>query len=180
MAARLRLPLKLSRVWLVARVLVILVVSYADLITDIGMLFEYNANGNHNALAASACFLGLGWVIHLYFAYLQNKGRGTSVVCKEILVAATFTAPAVATYRFVVGEVEKEEEDCGNQQPDNSNNSALYIPASLVYSFVKMVELVFESVPESILQASNLMTSDAHQVTPFSVLSLASSIFAAG
>lgn len=174
-AVRLRLPLRLSRVRLVTRVLVILVVAYVDLITDIGMLFEYNADGNHDALAASACFLGLGWVMHVYFAYLQTQGRNTSIVCKEILMAATFTAPAVSTYRFIVGGAEEEE-----KEEDGDSSKQFGMSSVFPYMFIKVIELSFESVPESILQASNLMKNDARKVTPFSILSMASSILAAG
>ena len=47
------------------------------------------------------------------------------------------------------------------------------------YAFVKLVELVFESVPESILQASVLMTSEAEDVTVLSMFSVVSSMLAA-
>eukprot|EP00618_Florenciella_parvula_P033767 CAMPEP_0119475442 /NCGR_PEP_ID=MMETSP1344-20130328/6334_1 /TAXON_ID=236787 /ORGANISM="Florenciella parvula, Strain CCMP2471" /LENGTH=158 /DNA_ID=CAMNT_0007508973 /DNA_START=160 /DNA_END=633 /DNA_ORIENTATION=- len=57
LALKLRLPLKLSRFRLVARVVVILVISQVDLVTDLLMLVQYSHDGRAWAFAASACFL---------------------------------------------------------------------------------------------------------------------------
>ena len=47
------------------------------------------------------------------------------------------------------------------------------------YVGVKAIELLFESIPESILQASVLMTSEAEDVTMLSMISVVSSMLAA-
>jgi len=45
---------------------------------------------------------------------------------------------------------------------------------------IKIVELVFESIPESVLQASILMISETQDVTMLSIFSVASSMLATG
>ena len=93
-----------------ARVSVILAISYTDLVTNVMMLFQYQEQGAINALVASACFIGIGWLAHMYYAFHRCHGAGRATVAWEMLIAATFMAPAVATYRFVVGVEEHEHE----------------------------------------------------------------------
>ena len=87
-----------------------MLISYLDLATDILMLREYaNKPESHWALVASSCFLFLGWALHIFCAWFSHAGRGLRVIGWEILIAATYMAPAVGTYRFIVGaEMDKE------------------------------------------------------------------------
>jgi len=167
---QLRLPLKLSRFRLVAKVLVILAVSQVDLVTDLLMLVEYSRQADREgAFVASACIMGLGWLAHIGMAFWSNTGRSASAVAREVLIAATFVAPVVGTYRFVVG-AELDENSTANMTP------------LLMYVFVKGIELIFESIPESILQASVLLQSEAGDgaMSTLSVVSFAASLLAAG
>ena len=166
LAATLRYPLKLSRWRMVGRVMGILIISYADIVTDVLMLLQYSRS-NMGAFVASATFLGLGLLLHAFRAYLMNAGRGARAIAWEILLAATFMAPAVATYRFVVGE-----------EPDKNRTTVL--EPVFMYALVKMVELLGESIPECVLQASVLLSSDLADVTYLSVISFAGSLLAAG
>ena len=135
-AAKLRLPLKLSRFRLVARVLVILAISYVDLFTDGLMLSEYLRTGERGAFAASAACLGCSWLIHVWLAYYLNAGRGAGVVVREMLLAAVYLAPVVGTYRFIVG-TEDEDED------EEEHGAGAKIDPVVVYSGVKSIEVRF-------------------------------------
>jgi len=169
LAEKLRLPLKLSRWRLVMRVLVILAISQVDLATDLLMLVQYSHDGNEGALVASACILGTGWLAHIWTALNHSTGRGTKAIVHELLIAATFLAPVVGTYRFVVG-AELDENS-------NANVDPLFL-----YAYIKGIELVFESIPESILQVSVLLQSESggEAVSSLSVASFAVSLLAAG
>ena len=68
--------------------------------------------------------------------------------------------------------------DDEDDEEDDDVKSGISI--TWAYAFIKLIELIFESIPESILQGSVLMMSDEGTITPFNVLSLASSILAAG
>eukprot|EP00620_Florenciella_sp_RCC1587_P004656 CAMPEP_0182601048 /NCGR_PEP_ID=MMETSP1324-20130603/91289_1 /TAXON_ID=236786 /ORGANISM="Florenciella sp., Strain RCC1587" /LENGTH=832 /DNA_ID=CAMNT_0024818957 /DNA_START=193 /DNA_END=2691 /DNA_ORIENTATION=+ len=170
LAMKLRFPLKLSRFRLVAKVLVILAVSQVDLVTDLLMLVEYSRQADREgALVASACIMGLGWLVHVGIAFWSNTGCSASAVAREVLIAATFLAPVVGTYRFAVG-AELDE-----------NRTAILTPLWM-YLLVKLIELVFESIPESILQASVLLQSEAgdRAMSSLSIVSFAASLLAAG
>jgi hypothetical protein len=101
----------------------------------------------------------------VFVAYIVNTGRGARAIAWEIVLAATCMAPAVATYRFVVGA--------------EVGQGALIEPV-FVYAMVKMVELGGESIPESVLQASVLLNADKADVTYLSIISFAGSLLAAG
>ena len=165
-ASTLRYPLKLSRWRMIVRVVGILIISYVDIITDVLMLVQYSrSKSTEGAFVASAIFLSSGLLIHVLVAYLVNVGRGARAIAWEIVLAATFMAPAVATYRFVVGA--------------EMGESAFLEPV-FVYAMVKMVELVGETIPESVLQASVLLNADTADVTYLSIVSFAGSLLAAG
>ena len=73
------------------------------------MLIQYSQQKEHAwAFAASACFLGLGWAVHVLVAWFLSTGRGAPEVAWEVLIAATFMAPVVGTYRFIIG-TERDE-----------------------------------------------------------------------
>ena len=83
--------------------LVILAVSQVDLVTDLLMIVEYSRQADREgAFVASACIMGLGWLVHVATAIWSNTGRSASAVAQEVLIAATFLAPVVGTYRFVL------------------------------------------------------------------------------
>mmetsp|Transcript_15548 Transcript_15548/g.36164 ORF Transcript_15548/g.36164 Transcript_15548/m.36164 type:complete len:886 (-) Transcript_15548:66-2723(-) len=168
LAEKLRLPLKLSRWRLVMRVLVILAISQVDLATDLLMLVQYSHDGNEGALVASACILGTGWLAHIWTALNHSTGRGTKAIVHELLIAATFLAPVVGTYRFIVGA-------------EVGEGTSMLEPL-FVYAVIKAIELVFESIPESILQVSVLLQSESggEAVSSLSVASFAVSLLAAG
>ena len=147
---------------------VILVMSQVDLVTDLLMLVQYSNDGRTWAFAASTCFLGLGWAMHLAFAWFTNAGRDAKEIAREVLIAATFLAPVVGTYRFVVGA-------------DVEDSASLFDPV-LTYVIVKVVELAFESIPESVLQVAVLLQTEADDgaVSGLSVASFVVSLLAAG
>ena len=55
----------------------------------------------------------MGWLIHVLVAYIFNSGRGVSTIAREMVIAGTFMAPVVNSYRFVVGGVEEQDETDG-------------------------------------------------------------------
>ena len=64
--------------------LVILVISQVDLVTDLLMLVEYSREADREgAFVASACIMVLGWLVHIFFAFTANTGRSASAIAVD-------------------------------------------------------------------------------------------------
>ena len=107
--------------------------------------------------------MGVGWLTHIFFAFTTNKGRSASAVAREMLIAATFLVPVVGTYRLVVG-AELDE------------NSTFIAKPIFLYLGIKMNELVFESIPESIIQILGLLNASSGDIQTIQIVGVLSSI----
>ena len=76
----------------------------------------------------------------------------------------------------------EQRRPCSHSKSTTHPPYLLNPPTALLtkYAVIKGTELIFESIPESILQASILMNSSAQDVTALSIFSVASSMLAAG
>ena len=134
------------------------------------MIYEYHEEGKtdpeqHHWMRLSISFIAVSIIFQVAIALLNSHGSEIKVMLKEIFLAATLLAPMVHGYRFWVGA----EAPAGSEAQ---------LGPVVMLAFTKMVELVFESLPEACLQTSTVMVLANVQFLHW--ISLASSIISAG
>ena len=141
-----------------------LLLSYADLFSDV-YLAVINLHGSHPGFAyASFAAIGLSLLSQAFVTKTLNKVAWFS---KEVLCALLGLGPVLAAYRCVFMKPELHEKA--------SRSSLDYV---FLLGFLKSIEVLFESVPETVLQLGLLAADPKGWNSPALLVSLCFSIIA--
>ena len=150
-----RMPVH-SRWGVVFRCTVAVVLSFADLISDIVMIVIYFRQGkNFYAYATIACCL-TSLVLQAFFVILQNR-KSKRLLVRDMLILLTFTKPAWNTYLVCIGR---------ERSPEQVFSPLTEMVAS------KGCELLGESIPGSVIQTYAVLTQTSIRNTRAALLSL--------
>ncbi|GMH97719.1 hypothetical protein TrST_g158 [Triparma strigata] len=153
-------------VGLTVRILSTLLLGYFDVITDIKVALAYHRHGYETRMGNPAYWIAVFIIFTLVAQALGTSQQYRSKSWKECygrsLIALLGGAPlmeGISLWR-------------GREDPD------LLFPPSAMYAGIKGIEVAFESVPESIVQALFLLSlkKDEIQAQPIYIIGLCSSI----
>ena len=159
LAPKIKPSLKLARIGLGVRMLLSMVLTYMDLITDFLVLKEYGEGGEgmRKYLHISIAILAVSTLVNVFAAWIANKKKGTKAIGKGVVVALMQLNPLVHGLNVWRG-VEQSEDDA--------------MPPIFMFLMVRMGELIFEVMPETVLQLFVIYhTKDISWTSTISILS---------
>ena len=159
LAPKIKPSLKLARVGLAARMLLSLALTYVDLITDFLVLKEYGEGGEgmRKYFHISIAILAVSTLWNVFAALIANKKKGTKAVGKGVFIALIQLNPLVHGLNVWRG-VENSEDDV--------------VDPFFMFLAVRMCELLFEVMPETVLQLFVIYhTKDISWTSTISILS---------
>ncbi|GMI27722.1 hypothetical protein TeGR_g375 [Tetraparma gracilis] len=155
--------LKLARWGAGLRLLILLTLCYQDIITDVLVGIQYYKTGQTDASKASFGVLGVAVYFHMGLSYAQNKRKPMRVRAFYMLTAMFMLTPIIESYNVW----------CGKEMTDDE-----LFPAVLLMVATRAIELIVESLPESVLQL-NIALRNVNAVDPVMVFSICSSLASA-
>jgi hypothetical protein len=159
LAPKIKPSLKLARVGLAARMLLSITLTYVDLITDFLVLKEYGEGGEgmRKFFHISIAILAVSTLWNVLGAWTATKKKGTKAVGKGVLIALIQLNPLVHGLNVWRG-VENSEDDV--------------VDPFIMFIMVRMGELIFEVMPETVLQLFVIYhTKDISWTSAISILS---------
>ena len=116
-----------------------LVLTYTDLITDFLVLKEYGEGGEKTRgyFNISIAILAVSTLLNVLVAWIANKKKGAKAIGKGVVLAVMQLNPLVHGLNVWMG-VEQSEDDV--------------IPPFVMFLMVRVGELIFEVMPETVLQ----------------------------
>jgi len=151
-----------SNMGLAKRVTLGALLSIMDMITDAGVINTYRASGKTSEATSLIAMIGSSLAAQLLMTYGQNKKKSKWVILRELAFVVAFLKPAVDAYRVATGYEDKD--------------STVNPLDEMVIG--KMIELAFESVPGSLLQAYMFINSP--EKTMFLLISILISTLTTG
>ncbi|GMH62213.1 hypothetical protein TrST_g5494 [Triparma strigata] len=155
--------LKFARWGATGRVLLVLILTYSDMITDLLVSFEYYNGGNIEGFWLSIGILAFATLAHATVAWAKTLRKGFVTKVKSIIAALCLLSPAIESYDYWRGKL-KEDDDV--------------LEPVLFLVGTRAIELVLESVPESAIQLTIFFKTE--NPTDLMKFSIFSSICAAG
>eukprot|EP00520_Triparma_pacifica_P001364 CAMPEP_0118655510 /NCGR_PEP_ID=MMETSP0785-20121206/12966_1 /TAXON_ID=91992 /ORGANISM="Bolidomonas pacifica, Strain CCMP 1866" /LENGTH=518 /DNA_ID=CAMNT_0006548251 /DNA_START=323 /DNA_END=1875 /DNA_ORIENTATION=- len=139
LAPKIKPSLKMARIGLGSRILLSLVLTYTDVITDFLVLKEYGEGGTKTRkyFQTSGGILIVSTLMNILGAWLANKNKTTAVKLRAMFLALIQLNPLVHGLNAWRG-VKQSEDDT--------------IHPFLIFLMVRIGELIFEVLPESVLQ----------------------------
>jgi len=148
---------KLGRVGLVFRLLLVLFMSYSDMITDVLVIKQYYRDGDMGYFRLALGFMVFTALNHAVFTYINLSRRPLSKSLPRVLASLCLLSPLLDGHAVWSGQ-EKDSDD-------------IFDPLTML-AFTRCVELLGESMPESILQLTILMKTESPTLLQkFSILS---------
>ncbi|GMI58843.1 hypothetical protein TeGR_g8145 [Tetraparma gracilis] len=138
--------LKLARWGAALRLGGLLVMSYQDVATDVLVGKSYYDNGDERSARISFGILGVSVFFHVLINYAQNIKKKAPARILGLVQAALFLTPLVESYNHWTGK---------EQDMDEVTSPIILLILS------RAVELVVESVPESVLQLGIVLDNPA-------------------
>tara|TARA_B110000971_G_scaffold173508_1_gene178512 strand:- start:52 stop:1014 length:963 start_codon:yes stop_codon:yes gene_type:complete len=157
-------PLKLSRNGLMMRLLFSLACSYGDMVTDILMLNFYHTTGDETSFNRSSIILTIAIAMHVVNTILTNTHiKKKRTLALRIVQAFLCLNPAIQTY--------------GKWSGNHREEGAYLSPSGELY-FTKFIEVLFEALPQMVVQLEAMMRAES--LEPLPLASLIFSIITAG
>ena len=156
-------PLKLARNGLGVRLLISLACTYSDMISDLLMLRFYKDTGDHKSYDASLKILIGAMSAHVINSLSQNKHCSLKIRAVRVLQTLFLLNPVVYTFGKWSGKAKEEGAAMNSNQ---------------LLMFTKLIEMIFEALPQLILQVGALMRADSISLLP--VASICLSVATAG
>ena len=136
-----------------------IVLTYMDLITDFLVLKEYGegGEGKRKYFHISIAILAVSTLVNMLAAWIANKNKGAKAIGKGVVLAVMQLNPLVHGLNVWRG-VENSEDDT--------------VPPFLMFLAVRVGELIFEVMPETVLQLFVIYhTKEISWLSVFSILS---------
>lgn len=139
LAPKIKPSLKMARIGLGSRILLSLVLTYTDVITDFFVLKEYGDGGTKTRkyFQTSGGILIVSTLFNILTAWLANKNKTTAVKLRAMFFALVQLNPLVHGLNAWRG-VKTSENDT--------------LDPFVVFLMIRIGELMFEVLPESVLQ----------------------------
>jgi hypothetical protein len=118
--------------------------STLDLFTDLFMIYRYMTTGQQGTATSLAIMVGLCMLGQLLITFIQSRKSPTSVLLKEMLIVLTGVAPGVHAMRVTNAQEQAEH---------------AVLSSDGMLGAMRAYEMVFESIPGSILQCGALLKS---------------------
>ncbi|GMI38455.1 hypothetical protein TeGR_g13725, partial [Tetraparma gracilis] len=138
--------LKLARWGAALRLGGLLVMSYQDVATDVLVGKSYYDNGDERSARISFGILGVAVFFHMLINFGQNKKKKASARILGLVQSALFLTPLVESYNHWTGKEQDMDE---------------VMPPIILLIASRAIELVVESVPESVLQLGIVLDNPA-------------------
>jgi hypothetical protein len=139
--------MKLARIGLAVRMLVSISLTYADLITDFLVLKEYGEGGDETSkyFRISIVILAVSTFINVLIAWITSANKGVKAAIKNVTIALFQLNPLVHGLSVWRG-LDQSEEDV--------------VQPIVAFTLVRVCELLFEVLPEAVLQIFVVYRSD--------------------
>jgi|AACY02.8.fsa_nt_gi hypothetical protein len=139
LAPKIKPSLKLARIGLGVRMLLSIVLTYNDLITDFLVLKEYSegGEGTRKYFHISIAILAVSTLSNMILAWGANKNKGTKAIGRGVVLAVMQLNPLVHGMNMWRG--------VGNSEDDA-------VDPGTVFVMVRVIEIIFEVIPETVLQ----------------------------
>ena len=148
---------KLGRVGLVFRLVLVIVMSYSDMITDMLVIMQYYREGEMEYFGLALGFMVVTALMHAVFTYINLHTRPLSKSLPRIMAGLFLLNPLLDGYSVWSGKERDEGE--------------MFTPM-VTLSITRGTELLLESLPESVLQLTIFMTTEnPTSLQKFSILS---------
>ncbi|GMI32435.1 hypothetical protein TeGR_g10150, partial [Tetraparma gracilis] len=155
--------LKLSRWGAFLRLVILLAMQYQDIVTDVLVGLQFIEEGRGGDAKASFTILGIAVFCHVLLAYFQHRKKSPKELAMRLLAALFMLTPLVESYSVWTGAAKAEGE---------------LVPPMYILIVTRIIELIIESFPESILQL-NIALSDVNSVSNVMIFSILSSVASA-
>jgi len=156
--------LKMARVGLTVRIAAALILTYEDIMTDILVSLEFKETGRDGFFRTSVGALALAIFLHTLVAWLDSAKKPPKVSFRRFLVSFSMLSPIMDAYNVWTGK--------------DTDKDLMFTPdEALVMS--RVIELVFENLPESVLQTYNLLNTAKSDIAPITIFSIMASLAAA-
>ena len=166
LAVKLRPMIKMFRIGLGLRLLIIAVSSYVDMATDVLVTINYfNREGQEGWGQASLGCVSAGIGVQAFFAWAQYRQSGFRTWGPMVMSAVMGILPLIEAWTVFRGAEQSE--------------NMLFNPAVML-AVTKGVEIVFESLPESIIQTISMLSSKPEDLSILNYFGIISSIVSAG
>ena len=130
-----------------------------DVATDIFAIANFTMQGNHRYASAVIASVSVSMATQAFCIYVMKKKRGVLVVSKEFFFLFTGLKPAIDAFRVLSGT--------------KARTGDLFDPLTELLSF-KMIEIVAEAIPSSLVQIYAMLSSSGHQSSGSSISILVS------
>mmetsp|Transcript_17485 Transcript_17485/g.35534 ORF Transcript_17485/g.35534 Transcript_17485/m.35534 type:complete len:615 (-) Transcript_17485:23-1867(-) len=164
LARKIKKWLKMARIGLMVRIAVALILNYEDFTTDILVTKEYKDTGREGYFQVSLYIIVLGISLHCFIAFQNNRKKGFKVRILRFLMSLFMMTPIVDGYNVWTGK--------------EHDNDELFNPDQMLV-LSRVIELIFESLPESVLQSYIILNSTSSQVSSLMIFSIFASLAAA-
>ena len=158
----LRRMAKDQKSWLFVKALKQIVISYGDLLTDVGTIWHFFSIGERLKGTVLASVLAFSFVVQAVVSFLFGQD------CLSVAAGLLGMKPIIDTVR-----------DLNSSPPPKEQK----LPNDVMLFFTRMIEVVTESIPQSFLQMVFFLTTynkETNTAAFIQIASLAFSIFATG
>jgi hypothetical protein len=133
------------------------IVSMGDMVSDLLMVSTFFSAGQSNAAYSTIAIVCISMLMQISIAFGQNKHRGWTAIVNEVGIVLCFLKPAVDAFRVASGHPQV--------------HGAPLTPINEL-AIGKGIEMVFEAIPQLVLQSTILMA-----IADRSVLTIVSLVF---
>ncbi|GMI48645.1 hypothetical protein TrCOL_g10514 [Triparma columacea] len=166
LAVKLRPMIKMFRIGLGLRLLIIAVSSYVDMATDVLVTINYfNREGQEGWGQASLGCVSAGIGVQALFAWIQYRQAGFRTWGPMVMSAFMGILPLIEAWTVFRGAEQSED---------------MLLDPAVMLAITKGAEIVFESLPESIIQTISMLSSKPEDLSTLNYFGIISSIVSAG
>ncbi|GMI30400.1 hypothetical protein TeGR_g11153 [Tetraparma gracilis] len=156
--------MKMARVGLTLKVIASTVLTYSDLVTDSMVSHAYYVLGLPGWANASISCIATSLFFQAYMTFVQYSKRGWKERYTRTLLAGAGLGPMLEGYLvWTGGNVEKKD---------------LWMPSTVIFMSMKAFEICFESIPESVIQMSLLLSQTVGSIKSIQWISIFSTFIA--
>ena len=166
LAKQIRPLAKMSRWGVGSRLFLSACLIYFDFVTDALVTSNFFALGKTGYGQASLACVGLSLNFQVLLAFLQNYRRGWKKCMIMMLLGALNILPMYQSYQLFIGTEQVHGMDL--------------FPPEVLLALLKATDLLFEALPESVIQLSSAMQSEWDQIGVIGWISLSSSFIIGG
>ena len=159
-AKRSRTAKKMARIGVALKILLTLVLGYADVVTDFLVAKSYYDAGESGTAQATAGFAILAIVLQAVMTFFQYAKKPWKEQGGRTLAALLGLGPLIEGLSVWTGK----------EDPD------VMLSGPMIYATMKGIEIAFESIPECVIQLRGLFKAKAGDIQTIQIIGVVSSI----